>query len=452
MLRSPLVALLLPSVIACGAEAPSSAGYPEVHPPAVPAVDPVPLVAEAGFIDVPSTIDASHEARIFTVFQPADDDPARKPLVVFWNGGPGFPTTLGLLSYGTGRYTLDADGDGTAPHLNDARWTRFANVLYVDQRGSGFSYERSKSPTKAARETCSFSEVGDAIDFTRATLRFLAAHPAIEGNRVVLAGESYGGMRATWMLDLLLHYTTAIPAGDAPLRDEIQAHWDRVWPDLAGTDAPPARIASQFGRQVLIEPLVAGKEQYDTQRDLIARDPAFENVDGVDGYDIRKPLGWSTSLDDRAGVALVDPDGFTKLVGVSWARIPELFPAGRTFAFRRDGSAASAPFNAISKALTGELGALPEGDASTRSAHVRRIPKRTSPPRRSSSLTSATCARSSPTRDGTPPSTPQPSPKRFVAAASRSRRTTRPDRAWPAPGGSAWIYRPERKGAPSPPK
>src|SRR5260221_8760337 len=65
-----------------------------------------PLVAEAGFIDLPpQPTQATYSARMFYVFQPADTDAAHKPLAVFFNGGPAFPTSMGLLAYGTGRVT-----------------------------------------------------------------------------------------------------------------------------------------------------------------------------------------------------------------------------------------------------------------------------------------------------------------------------------------------------------
>ena len=43
----------------------------------------------------------SSQARIWRVYQPADDDPVSKPLFVFFNGGPGGATSAGLFSANT---------------------------------------------------------------------------------------------------------------------------------------------------------------------------------------------------------------------------------------------------------------------------------------------------------------------------------------------------------------
>ncbi|WP_437809077.1 S10 family serine carboxypeptidase-like protein [Sorangium sp. So ce1078] len=79
---------------------------------------------------------------MFYSFLPAEERPDRAPLLVFFNGGPGAATTSALLPYGTGPHTLDpAAHAGGAPVENDASCTRFANLLYVDARSTGFSYD-----------------------------------------------------------------------------------------------------------------------------------------------------------------------------------------------------------------------------------------------------------------------------------------------------------------------
>ncbi len=90
--------------------------------------------------------------------------------------------------------------------------TRFANILYVDPRQAGFSYDVVDSVPGALDaagaptfEECSrrvFNEYVDAADVLFATMRFLRDRPALRGP-VVWFGESYAGARIQWMLAYL---------------------------------------------------------------------------------------------------------------------------------------------------------------------------------------------------------------------------------------------------------
>jgi hypothetical protein len=93
----------------------------------------------------------------------------------------------------------------------------------------------------------------------------MAEHPEIQDNQVVIAGESYGGTRAEVMLNLLLFYTH-YGDGSRIYRDnafaaEIQKHFEKIDPSYIGRIVPPEAVASQFGSQILIEPLITGHYQ-----------------------------------------------------------------------------------------------------------------------------------------------------------------------------------------------
>ncbi|HEX4341281.1 MAG TPA: hypothetical protein VH062_35470 [Polyangiaceae bacterium] len=152
-----------------------------------------PLVTEAGFIDVPAgAVSLLYAERLFYSFHPADAQPEKAPLLVFVNGGP---TTEVLLPYGTGPRTLDPDAPSTAPpRPNPNTYTRFANLLYLDQRDLGFSYATEPircgdAPTKESITTAS--------DLVFAALAFLDGHPALRANPVAFVGESFGGALAS---------------------------------------------------------------------------------------------------------------------------------------------------------------------------------------------------------------------------------------------------------------
>jgi hypothetical protein len=307
-------------------------------PPPTPAQPGADLHDEAGFLDVPPQAHgAPYPGRMFYVFEVADHDPAHRPLAVFLAGGPGFPSSLDLVPYGTGRATLDPSmPSGTPPHANPASWTSFANVLFVDERQSGFSYEiGGAAPSPADGGGCAFSPIDDAADAVHAVLRFLDAHRALQGAPVILVGQSYGGTRVTLMLDLLLRYATESARVDAALLGEVKAHYDAVFPDHAGTVIPPALAATQFGRAVLLQPLLVGGVQVTTQAQLIVGDAYVGNVaSDRDVYDVRQPQGWSHALDESAATALADPTGATQLLAVDPRSIPRLGPAARSGAFR----------------------------------------------------------------------------------------------------------------------
>lgn len=337
---------------------------------------------EVGFIDVPpQNTAATYPARMFYVFQVADSAPAEKPLAVFFNGGPGFATTLNLLSYGTGRYTLDQSNPDAAPTRNAASWTSFANLLYIDERQVGFSYGlqsdggpswRSSDGTYGINSDggpCTFAPVEDAADFVRTIIGFLDAHPALQKAPVMLVGESYGGTRATYILDLLLRYTTEASRADSSLQGEIQAHYDAVFPSKAGTVIGIDLAETQFGRAILIQPLVAGDLQYNVQTTLIGSDPYvgpytnYPNDTLVDPYDIQKDAGWSDGLDQAAASALSTSSRATLLLTEDPRAIPRFGPSARESAFRIVPQTPEIGVPAADTALSGLVGALQPHDA-----------------------------------------------------------------------------------------
>src|SRR6185436_9172557 len=104
------------------------------------------LVPEAGFVELPGTDYVSYDgpaqsprARVWYSFQPAETNPGSKPLVLLFNGPTG--PALGVLAFSTGHFTFDpifTNGKDFAD--NPHRWTDFANLLYIDEPGAGFSY------------------------------------------------------------------------------------------------------------------------------------------------------------------------------------------------------------------------------------------------------------------------------------------------------------------------
>ena len=285
-----------------------------------------PLVSEAGFLSLlPQATAARYAARMFYSFRPADTAPAEKPLLIVFDGGPGGATSANLLVYGTGPMTLDPDAG--APHPNPGSFTRFANLLYLDERQTGFSY--GLGPASDSASTCTFSVLDDAADYVRAISEFLAAHPLLSNAKVVLVGESYGGTRATAILHLAESAGEQAVEMPSDVRAALRDH------------------ASQFGQAVLIQPFLAA-DQHLAQLALVPSDP-YVAVDagvcqldggggGLDTYDVQKPCGWSFGLEARAGLALANASASMALLGVDLGTVPELLPPARTAAFRTVGA------------------------------------------------------------------------------------------------------------------
>ena len=206
----------------------------------------------------------SSPAWIWRCYQPAKENPASQPLFVFFNGGPGGATSAGLFSANTSRLSVKVDeatGKGSLVD-NPSAWTRIGNLLYIDARTTGFSYSLMDNPQddalrKAEFNAQNYNSFTDGADFVRVLLRFLAEHPQIQGNRVILVPESYGGIRTIVMLHLLLYYQDYGNGRafyqDPELVREIQNHYDTVFPEYRGQTVPPAVIARQFGHQIMIQ-------------------------------------------------------------------------------------------------------------------------------------------------------------------------------------------------------
>jgi hypothetical protein len=358
---SPLVFAAL-GFASCGTTKPPGAGPPA--PQEAPR-------DETGFIDVPPQANGSpHSARMFYVFEAADSDATNKPLAVFMAGGPGYPSSLELLPYGTAHVTLESPLSKAPPAPNPATWTSFANLLFIDERQSGFSYEvgdGSASTSTDAEAGCTFSPLDDAADFVRVLLGFLDVHPSLRSTPVILVGQSYGGERATFVLDLLLRYSTEAPRVDAALLATIQAHYDKVFPEEGGAVIAESRAVTQFGRAVLLQPLVLGGLQYEVQAQLMPSDTYVGKIPkGRDPYDVRQASGYSQAIDDTPALLLSNFADATKLLATDPRSVSGMGPATRRLAFRpssfrneADGDADEARMNS---AWATQLGALQPAD------------------------------------------------------------------------------------------
>jgi hypothetical protein len=301
--------------------------------------DSPPFLPEVGFVTVDPVPSSPATGHMFYVLLSADSDPGSKPVFVFFNGGPGIPTTTNLLVDATGpeHVVVDATGRGTIVE-NAASFTKLGSLLYIDARETGFSYDDMPG------YSCTFDMQEDAIDFTRVILRVLDTHPQLTASRVVLVGESYGGARAQLILHNLLHYTQ-VPE----ITSEVQQHLDTVFGATAVH--PSDEIAGQFFAQVLIQPGVMGAFQ------MLAPAPP----PGVCHLDTRLTSRDCDTLYTQTMEMFADPIQSTKVLGARLEDVADLRgPArhGARCAFSLDDTTV-----ALNAALLTRLGPLDPGDS-----------------------------------------------------------------------------------------
>jgi len=318
----------------------------------------------------PRLVLKSSEARIWHSFHAADQDSEKKPLFVFYNGGPGSASSSGLMSMCTSRFSLDnriESGGGETFIPNPFSWTRMGNLLYIDARQAGFSYnlmDQVQDFNSRLKEFNSqnFNPFFDAADFIRVILRFLARHPQLQKNPVVIVGESYGGMRTICMLHILLNYSDYGNAQemyqDEALVEEIQTHFNTVFPEYQNQIIPPEVITRQFGHQILVQPAISyGYQLYFTDQLLrqpgslvyqvgqevgIPYDPNVHGdpldflsvVAGRDLYIYTKPRGWLNGFFSNAGRLLRSTQNLMLITGMDVTSIDHLYASARTRAYR----------------------------------------------------------------------------------------------------------------------
>lgn len=331
----------------------------------------------------------SGTARIFYSYHPAknaypgDRSSTQKPLFVMLNGGPGCATTCNLFSMNTAPYTLDREHQQSASRIavNHYSWAQMGNLLYIDAPNTGFSYNMIPGPDRQLARLAefaahNFNPFTDAAQVLRVLLRFLKEHEEIRKNPVILVGESYGGIRVSTMMNLLLFYPHYADGSkifkDEGLKREIEDHFKDVFKGKNPVfPLAPATVASQFGRQILVQPQLTAYQSeitgdmYEQKGSVIDQIAAAEgktyyrqgglfcktltgecstketcaimcNVPAFnrDRYNYSKTKTWSDDLEAFAINGLLDVSVLTTALQYNVDKINELRPAERSEAFR----------------------------------------------------------------------------------------------------------------------
>jgi len=113
-------------------------------------------------------------------------DMATDPLQIWFNGGPGCSSMMGIFQE-HGPYVVE---DGTDfLHENIWSWNNQANILYIDQpAGVGFS------TCDSTQGTCAYTDELAASEAVTALVDWFGKYSDFATHDLFVSGESYGGI------------------------------------------------------------------------------------------------------------------------------------------------------------------------------------------------------------------------------------------------------------------
>ena len=143
-------------------------------------------------------LDVNDVKKFHYMFNYAYEDPEHKPLVFWFNGGPGCSSLDGWANE-HGPMQLGTDGKF---HLNEYSWNRAANMVYLESPGDvGFSYVDSKLDYELY-----INDDITANDNLQALLSFFKKFPSMKGKDFYISGESYGGIYVPMLAYNIIQY------------------------------------------------------------------------------------------------------------------------------------------------------------------------------------------------------------------------------------------------------
>ncbi|CAN0879757.1 Serine carboxypeptidase-like 20 [Linum grandiflorum] len=134
------------------------------------------------------TINKETGKRLFYYLVQSERNPAKDPLVLWLNGGPGCSSFDGFV-YEHGPFNFEKIKQGQPIlHLNPYSWSKVSNVLYVDApAGVGFSYAKNVSEYNTGDQKT-------AVDTHNFLLKWFKLYPEFLSNPFFITGESYAGI------------------------------------------------------------------------------------------------------------------------------------------------------------------------------------------------------------------------------------------------------------------
>ncbi|KAI8638022.1 Alpha/Beta hydrolase protein [Parasitella parasitica] len=266
--------------------------------------------------------------KYFFWFFESKSKPEEKPLTVWLNGGPGCSSMIGLWQENG---PCRSQGNGTEIAYNPYTWTRYSNMLFIDQpSGVGYSYG-SRLETNVESSAVAFY---DAIQL------FYEAFPKYSQLPFHLFGESFAGRYIPIYADYILQRNLKTPTRFIPIKSVgIGNGW--INPLIQLKYSAQMACESNYG-QLLPEhichrmkenykhcsKLIEGCYASSSRRDCIAADNYCNaNVDGLfylsgrNVYDVRQSSTVTTPPDDF--IRLLDHPDLQQAIGVDRMKYQE---------------------------------------------------------------------------------------------------------------------------------
>uniref|UniRef100_A0A453CH14 Carboxypeptidase n=2 Tax=Aegilops tauschii subsp. strangulata TaxID=200361 RepID=A0A453CH14_AEGTS len=156
----------------------------------------------AGYVDVGTGGDKA----LFYWFFEAEQEPEKKPLMLWLNGGPGCSSIAYGAAQELGPFLVR--GYGANLTRNAYAWNKAVNLLFLEAPvGVGFSY---------TNKTADLGRLGDRVtaqDSYTFLLNWLAKFPEFKGRDFYIAGESYAGHYVPQLADLIYEGNKAAGRG-----------------------------------------------------------------------------------------------------------------------------------------------------------------------------------------------------------------------------------------------
>ncbi|KAK9756278.1 hypothetical protein RND81_01G086400 [Saponaria officinalis] len=135
------------------------------------------------------TIDESHGRKLFYYFVESERSPAKDPVVLWLNGGPGCSSFDGYV-YEHGPFNFEKSTTEGLPkmHINPYSWSKVSNIIYLDSpAGTGYSYSLNQSDYVTG-------DLKTASDTHAFLLKWLGIFQEFVANPFFIAGESFAGI------------------------------------------------------------------------------------------------------------------------------------------------------------------------------------------------------------------------------------------------------------------
>ncbi|XP_039687457.1 serine carboxypeptidase 1-like isoform X1 [Medicago truncatula] len=266
------------------------------------------------------TVDPEAGRELFYYFVESPYNSSTKPLVLWFNGGPGCSS----LGYGAfqelGPFRVNSDGKTL--YRNPYAWNEVANVLFLESpAGVGFSYSNTTSDYDNSGDK---STAKDAYVFL---INWLERFPQYKTRAFYITGESYAGHYVPQLASTILHNnklynnTTinlkGISIGNAWIDDAtgLRGLFDYLWTHALNSDQT----------HELIEKYCDFTSENVSSICINATHKAFLEQGKIDSYNIYAPLCHDSSLKNGStGYVTNDFDPCSDYYGAAYLNTPEV--------------------------------------------------------------------------------------------------------------------------------